>query len=503
MHLLEFYFYFLSAFFILIVLAIYFALVKNNHKTGVALLLFAGAILRLYMANIDPFLYEWDEQFHALVAKNLAKHPLKPTLFDAPILSYDQNAWCCNHIWLHKQPLFLWQMALSIKILGTKVFAVRLPSVILGVLSIYLTYDITRLWLKNLNTAFIAALLVTCSFFQVELISGRMGIDHNDLVFGFYVTLSIWAFLKYLNSANNIKWSIITGISVGCAVLVKWLTGIVIFGGWGLYIILNRDLRSRLKPWLHISLATIVAIAVFMPWQLYTSITYPVESAFEYAYNRKHIFEAVEGHSGNIFFHFSKMLLLYGGLAVLIPVGFLQLLSRKKEQILSISLMAIVIVVYGFFSIAQTKMQAFTYLVNVLCWISIATIISIILEKNDNSKVIVLTLFFAAVVTLQPWDSYSSRQNNADRTLEIRNENILKSTALSDDYLILNTKSFDNIAMMFYHDNMVYPWYPSQAVIDSLIQKNQKIAAFQRTKGILPEYISKNNNIRILRDTLQ
>ena len=35
----------------------------------------------------------WDEGFHAVVARNLTKHPLKFTLYDQPWLPYDYKGW--------------------------------------------------------------------------------------------------------------------------------------------------------------------------------------------------------------------------------------------------------------------------------------------------------------------------------------------------------------------------------------------------------------------------
>ena len=35
----------------------------------------------------------WDEAFHAIVARNLTKHPIKFTLYDQPWLKYDYKGW--------------------------------------------------------------------------------------------------------------------------------------------------------------------------------------------------------------------------------------------------------------------------------------------------------------------------------------------------------------------------------------------------------------------------
>jgi len=41
-----------------------------------------GALgVRIFAAMLDPFLNTWDEQFHALVAKNMMANPFKPMLY--------------------------------------------------------------------------------------------------------------------------------------------------------------------------------------------------------------------------------------------------------------------------------------------------------------------------------------------------------------------------------------------------------------------------------------
>ena len=219
----------------------------NRKKLALQLLVLSAFLLRLLMSALDPFLHNWDERFHALVAKNMMQSPFKPMLHKNPILPYDFADWSTNHIWLHKQPLFLWQMALSMKIFGVNEMAIRLPSVLMGTISVYFIYKIAEYWFKNETTAFLAALIFTFSNYQLSLTSGRFALDHNDVAFTFYVTASLWAFTRYLRSNFKIRWAIFIGIFVGCAVLNKWLTGFLVYGGWGLYILLDKNYRLDYK----------------------------------------------------------------------------------------------------------------------------------------------------------------------------------------------------------------------------------------------------------------
>lgn len=104
----------------------------------------------------------YDELFHALVAKNLLtrchsfaglpRHFFKFTLYDQPFLAYNFKHWGQNHVWLHKPPLAMWQIAISYYILGVNNFALRLPSVILSTGGCFLTYLIgTELYNKRIG----------------------------------------------------------------------------------------------------------------------------------------------------------------------------------------------------------------------------------------------------------------------------------------------------------------------------------------------------------------
>ncbi|HMU69185.1 MAG TPA: hypothetical protein PKC38_04220, partial [Chitinophagales bacterium] len=91
-------------------------------------------MMRYFIATQDDFLHSWDERYHALVGKNLAKHPFEPTLKDNPILPCNNLDWQSGNVWVHKQPIFLFQIAASIKVFGNSEMAVRFPSIVMGAL---------------------------------------------------------------------------------------------------------------------------------------------------------------------------------------------------------------------------------------------------------------------------------------------------------------------------------------------------------------------------------
>ena len=130
---------------------------QENYRLALLLILAGGLLLRVYVAT-DLFLHEWDERYHALVAKNMMDHPLRPTLYEHPVLPYNYQDWSGNHIWLHKQPAPLWFMALSLKLFGISEIALRLPSILLSTLAIWLTFGIARYYTDQ-KRALLAAFL--------------------------------------------------------------------------------------------------------------------------------------------------------------------------------------------------------------------------------------------------------------------------------------------------------------------------------------------------------
>src|SRR6476646_3834454 len=85
----------------------------------------------LQLQHLDhPVIHGLDESFHAVVARNLLKHPLTPTLMDRPYIDVPAGEWQMEHIWLHKPVLPMWQIAISFAIFGVNALALRLPSAI-------------------------------------------------------------------------------------------------------------------------------------------------------------------------------------------------------------------------------------------------------------------------------------------------------------------------------------------------------------------------------------
>ncbi|MEN8201732.1 MAG: glycosyltransferase family 39 protein [Bacteroidota bacterium] len=312
-------------------------------------------VLYLYVST-DFFLHEWDERYHALVAKNLLKHPFIPTLYDHPILPYDYKNWVGNHIWVHKQPVPLWTMAASMYVFGINELALRLPSILMSSLGIWLTYKIGK-YFYNSKTGVLAAFLFSVNGLIIELTGGRVATDHFDIFFLFFILLAIFFTIKYVQQKKT-YYTIIVGVCVGVAILTKWFTALIILPIWILIITQERNFNLR-NTIVQFSLLLITISAVFLPWQIYIFHEFPQEAAWEAEFNFRHFTEVIEGRSGPFYYFLNKIRINYGEL-IYLPVGWFiwktwKEYKNKKRFALFIWFLVPLVV----FSFAKTKMQGY------------------------------------------------------------------------------------------------------------------------------------------------
>jgi 4-amino-4-deoxy-L-arabinose transferase-like glycosyltransferase len=338
-------------------------MLRNILLTLIVLL---GFLLRLYVAFMDKFLHPWDERFHALVARNMMHSPFKPMLRAMPVTdNFDPNLWCCNHIWLHKQPLFMWQMAMSMKLLGVSEFSMRLPSVVMGTLAILLLYRIVILATRNQTVALWAAFLLAISSFHLKMIAGIQGMDHNDVALGFYVLASFWAYGEYLRKPHGI-WIVLIGLCCGAAILCKWLLGLLVYSAWGFNLLYNHKRIKVIKEWSALIFSVIICVIVFAPWQLYIIHNFPEQAYYEYEFNRRHITEALEGHEGSVFYYIKHLPQLLGNWVCLLPLLGLYLQFKFKmvdKRWFTATLVPITLAFCFFNFIVKTKVETYLFFI--------------------------------------------------------------------------------------------------------------------------------------------
>lgn len=471
------------------------------------MLTIATLIMSITATLLDPYLHLWDEAFHAVVAKNMLNHPLKPTLYEFHAVELGTPNWSGDHIWLHKQPLFLWQIALSFWVFGIEEWAIRFPSALLYTLMIPMAYRCGKL-LKNESLAYFSAALLFATSYCYQLISGAYLVDHNDISFLFYVSASIWALLEFTENEKP-KWLILVGVFCGLAILVKWLTGFLAIGALGLWLILEK--KAPFKYFTRFLLAFLVACIVFVPWQVYAAINYPDVFWRELNLNSRHFWEVVEGHSEPWYFYFKNLWNVYGALLMfffLIPVHFLA--NRKgiiKPSIIVLG--AVVLVIYAFFSMASTKMPSFTLIATLPLYLLAGLSLTFLYEKisSKTGKIFMLFAFLAMVLAglnfenLQRYHTLWKKPQADWRWADMHKKVIFTQYQQDhpDPTVAFNLKDFDSVYLLFYSNSIGYRFLPSEEDLERIIA-DYPVVVFRIGDEVLPDYIENHPEVEIRTD---
>ena len=470
---------------------------KHRYSIILFIVFITGLLIRYFMIQLDPYLHHWDEHFHALVAKNMLEHPFKPTMIEYPIIPYKVSCWNGNYVWLHKPPLFLWQMAISLKFLGCTEVAVRMPSLIMTSLSILLLYRITFLTTGNNKTALLAGILMCFSYYQFQLISGRYSTDHNDVAFGFYVLASIWAYMEYLKKLTW-KWVILVGLFAGCAILNKWLTGLLVYSAWGIQASLDYYSKREKRNIVRLIVSIVVCAAVFVPWQIYIYRAFPVEARFENDFNNRHLWEALEENTGSVFFYLAHYDEYYGLLtSLLFLFGILAKKSKSFNKQIGNTLLTFFFIVLFFFSfLVKTKMMSFIYCVLPIGYVFAAVALERLYQMIGNKWIFSAVLVIILINTARPYDVWKATRHSASRNKKIANTKILKTAdeiVPPNINVVMNLGNDENIDLMFYNKRKItaYPGFISEENMNLLEKTKTPVAVFMsHGKYVLPPYVT-------------
>ncbi len=447
---------------------------KKSSPFAFGALILSVLAFGIYSIQVYDFLLPWDERFHALVAKNTAVDFLKPTLYKEDLLNMHTSAWYNTHIWLHKQPWFTWQMALSIHFFGSDLWAMRLPSLLMLLLIVTSIYFGTKKISAPL--AFPLALMAALQPVFYNLISGRQGMEHNDIAFVAWVTFSFWGVIEMLKSTEKWPGMLMLVIGTTAAILTKWLAGGLVFATWFFYLLLTPG--KKRKDWLYMLLGILLVTVLVSPWYLYTFSTFPDTAKAEWAYNGKHLFEVVEDHAGSWKYHFE----VWG--KMLSPIAFFFLIAVaihfifQRKNMLSWCLMASVFIVFGVFSLAKTKLEAYTFLAIGPAIFSMGSVFSKAIQTNFIFKRFMDLIMLCSIVFFVLRIGFD--QDNP-YFLQLKKEKVYYTSIakkLPEKAVLFNVPEFKHIEIMYYADCIAYDLMPSQEQIDLV-----------KTKGYTPVFV--------------
>jgi len=458
---------------------------SDKTANAVFLLVLCGFLLRLFV-SFDLYIHPWDEMLHALVAKNFLKHPLLPTLYDNPILPVDYKNWLGNHIWVHKQPFPMWGIASSLYVFGIHEISVRIPSILLTSTGIAITYYIASHFF-NKKVGYLSAFLYSINGLIIEMTSGRIPTDHVDVFFLFFIQLAVFFAIKY-SKEFNLTYNILCGISIGIAILSKWMPALIVLPIWLLIIIKTKKLNNKQTLNNFLVLLFFVCLT-FMPWQIYTGIYFPAETQYSQYLNFKHITDVLDNQGGPFYYFFDGLRIHYGELIYIPFIWFFWKTFKHRRNTRYLAVAVWFIVPYLFFSFVATKMKGFTLFTAPAIFMIYALFFHYLFRYRKRFKYkwiintfLVLTILLAVRYSLERVKPYFNLDRNPQWTLDIKD---LKQQGYGSSTVLFNTPH--PMETMFHTDIIAYRITPDISTINRLSSEGYTIL-INNKEELLPEY---------------
>lgn len=447
----------------------------NNYKSAIGIILLCGLLLRLYTGS-DFYLHEWDERYHALVAKHLTDHPFKPTLYENPVFPYSVERWVENHIWLEKGPISLWLSALSLKLFGFNEIALRIPSILLSTLAILLTFLIGKI-LFNPKVGLLAAFLHSINGLLIEVAGGRISSDMVETSFIFFVELGAFLSVYAIYSKKLYAYSLLIGLATGLSLLSKWSPGLIVIPLWlaGAYFSKNYSLKQLFFCAL---LITVVAVSILFLWISYILTAFPEEANFVI---RKFLFaysETLEGHNGPVYYYLNRFRMLFGELIYIPLILSLYFVIRKKLRWQLILLTVWWLVPMIIFSTGATKRQTYSliyapaiFIIISYSWFYLKFIRQKIKLRWVINTALILLLALPVGFCIERVKPFDIRKRNPDWAVHFRN--LKNKIPAGKNVVIFNL--YRSIEVMFYTDCTAYERLPDLKTIKELQDKGYVI----------------------------
>lgn len=424
------------------------------------LILLAGALIRIY-GMMYLSLGEWDERYHALVSKNLVSSPLEPVLIDDGLIKLDPKEWALCHVWLAKPPLALWVMASGLKIFGYNELGLRFFSLLISVLSIYLTYLIGKK-LFNEKIGLLAAFFYSINGLLYVINIGQLSGDHVDTLFHFLFQLAVY-FLLIKSDQSDIKPGVIVGFIAGLAFLTKWIMAFFILMVCITYFGFE---KRNLKSWLYFSSSALTLFFLTIsPWLFWIYAKFPMETSLLYEGIIKPISGVVQNHEGSWYYYVNAMRIYINEL-IYLPCIFLLLkcyTRLTKERFLLLLWIGIPLVLL---SVSATKREVYLFVSATPFFILIALFLHYLdhfRHKFISINTFVQSLFYIAAIRYSV-ERIKPMKPRLDKP-EYRNkiEALVSQSSCPPDSIVLNNEPH-HIEARFYYGVVAYPYLNDSTV---------------------------------------
>ena len=152
-----------------------------------------------------------------------------------------------------------------------------------------------------------------------------------------------------------------------------------------------------------------------------------------------------------------------------------------------------------------------------IIFIAFASLIDYILNniekytKSENLQKFIFIIFIIMFISLQYLKNIKliqethclTTKNNQYSNMLMHNKEIFKSLRLPQNTILFNVKGRHYIEAMFYTNFPAYNFIPNIEQYKYLKNKNKQIAIFCNDTNLLPDYLSNDPNIIVIKKELQ
>lgn len=278
----------------------------RSERRALLLLLFLGLVLFAVGIGLrDP--WPADEPRFALVARQMV----------------DSGQWLFpfrgGELYPDKPPIFMWAIAVFLKLTGSLRVAFLMPSLLAGLGCLALVFDIVRrLWDKS--TAWRAGLLLLLTVqFTLQARTAQI-----DALVTFFITLGVYGFLRFLCTDGEWHWYYVGWFAAGIGVITKGV------GILALFLLLpalwthrSELRRARWTSWLKGFLGPLVFLGAIALWAVPMMLAVKHSGSPDYlAYQNEILFRQTITRYGSAWHHVAPW---YDYLVSVIPAFWLPL----------------------------------------------------------------------------------------------------------------------------------------------------------------------------------
>jgi 4-amino-4-deoxy-L-arabinose transferase-like glycosyltransferase len=359
------------------------------------LLIALGAAILFIPFLGQVHLFDWDEVNFAECAREMlvTKNYLRVQIDFQPF-------------W-EKPPLFIWMQALCMSIFGINEFAARLPNALIGIATLCTLFYIGKR-VVNERMAWWWVILYAASwlphfYFKTAIM---------DPAFNFFIFLAFFQVFLMKNGERKVLHSVLAGIFLGLAVLIKGPVAILVaLLSLLVYLILNKGFWG-FKWWHFLWLSIAAAFTTFL-WFGIDIAKNGWWFTREFIIYQVRLFRTEDaGHGGPFFYHFIVLLIgCFPAAAFLFQSGRRSSATsnRREESDYARWMWILFWVTLILFSIVKTKIVHYSS----LCYFPLTFLAALQLSRVDEGKIrikkivpvllAVIGALLAVVITLLPW----------------------------------------------------------------------------------------------------